>query len=117
MLPSSFFAQNVALAFVPFREPAFAHSLALLKQLADAPERRRPEYGQKGRPYNIADKERGRERRHPRNEEGPPAFYSEIIFALDYQRVKYADYQKCGDAYDYARKVHVSIFCMFGGQR
>ena len=84
------------------REPAFAHSLALLEHFLYAPEARESHHAGKDREHRIAYIQRHSAHGNASKQKSPPAAHSEIIFALDDKGMKNTDDKKCGKANEQA---------------
>jgi hypothetical protein len=83
-----------------FRKPTFANAPALLEYLQYAPERGECHYAKDGREYETLGQQRGDSERHARHGKDNPAFYSDIVFGLDYQWVEETYDEKCGEAHE-----------------
>jgi hypothetical protein len=65
-------------------EPAFADALTLLEDFEDAPKTGEGGYGQEGLPKEVADHDGGGAGNEAAYQEGPPAFDTKIVFALNH---------------------------------
>ena len=88
------------------RKPAFPYTFLLLLQFKNAPEAREGSYSQNGGYDQIADYQRYCSEYDSSKQEHPPASGSEVIFGLDYNRMKDSDYEKCGQSYNDSGKIH-----------
>lgn len=88
-----------------FREPALAHTLALLENFEDAPKTGESGNGQEGLPEEVADHYRTKTGHESANEEGPPTFYAKIVFTFDYQGVAYTNNNKATEPKEKTRKI------------
>ena len=94
------------LALWVHREPAFLHALTLLEYFKDTP-KARTAYNSEYRTENlIVGEEWGNDEGDAREKECPPAFNAEIIFWLDYDWMKDADYKECCYGDDKSEEVH-----------
>ena len=89
------------------REPPLFHALALMKDLADTPQRRCPHNRQHKRAEEIRDKKRGYDGSNTDNKKRPPAFDAEIVFAFDDKRVKKPYCKECGCSHNESAKVQI----------
>ena len=89
-----------------FREPALSYAFLLMDQFEDAPEWWEGCYAENGRYDKVAYQQGYSTEDDSCKKEHPPAFCSEIVFCLDYDRVKYSDYEKGCKTYNDSCKVH-----------
>ena len=75
-------------------KPSAAHALALLKELLDAPEARKPDDGKHAAPEMAPDAERGNDAPDAKHQEDPPRACAEMILGLNHDGVEHTyDYE------------------------
>ena len=89
-------------------EPASLDPTTLLKDFADAPEAAEGNDGEHRLPEDVDTQQRGYCRCDAEQEEYPPAFNTEIVFAFDNQWMKEADNEE-GDGTDGEAKQIVGL--------
>lgn len=83
-------------------KPPFLHPFTLLKNLTNAPERRKGKHSQKYRNYKIIHQQRGNTGSDTQQKEYPPAFNTNVILRLNDKRMKKPYYKKCSNSYRYS---------------
>ena len=77
-----------------FREPAFFHSLPLVEQFKNAPEKTEAGDTEKSGGNHAADEDGADETADAEQKKEPPWAHAEIVFCLYHNRMKHADDEK-----------------------
>jgi hypothetical protein len=88
-------------------KPAFPDTLLLLEDFEYRPEARKGYHSQYSRKEDTGYHDGKDYKYDARKQENPPAAGSEIVFGLDYERMKKTYYKECGNPYRKTGKIVV----------
>jgi hypothetical protein len=92
-------------------KPTLAHPFGLLKNLANAPQRRKGKYARHGGKKRAFAKKRYDSTQHAQQKKRYPRARAKVVLCLDNQRVKQPDGEKSSQANGQAGKIFKHDFC------